>query len=299
MLDFSSHQTTGIPYVGRFAPSPTGPLHFGSLLTALASYLEAHQQQGKWLVRIEDLDPPREMPHASSLILQALETYGLHWHGDIVYQSRRSKLYQQALDQLISQQQAFACACSRKSLSQNQGLHLNSCPTPQTDEFAWRFDCPSGTLLWQDVLQGRQTIPLDEQIGDFIIKRRDHLWAYQLAVVVDDQLQGISHVVRGIDLIDSTSRQLLLQQALGYKIPEYSHLPVACAPNGQKLSKQNLAQALDLNKPEQTLWLALKWLDLEPEQSLQKATISEQIDWAKQHWDMAKLHNVQQKLSPI
>lgn len=294
---FSDSQTANNPYIGRFAPSPTGPLHFGSLLAALASYLDAKHHGGQWLVRIEDLDPPREMPAAKANILQALEVYQLHSDQAIIYQSQRSELYQQALSQLIEQNNAFPCSCSRKQLSENQGIHFGDCQSVTQDkQYAWRFNCQSlnqpDNIYFSDLLQGRFEQSLQMDIGDFVIKRKDQLWAYQLAMVVDDYLQGVTHVVRGIDLIDSTLRQNMLQHALHYPIPNYAHIPVACADNGQKLSKQNLAPALDTNNPEQTLWRALSWLRQNPPEKLQHGNVKEMLTWGIEHWQPLRLKGI-------
>lgn len=286
-------------YIGRFAPSPTGPLHFGSLLAALASYLDAKSERGQWLIRIEDLDPPREMSGAKDLILKALDAYGLHSDQNILYQSNRSEIYQAVLDQLIKNQQVFPCACSRKQLSENQGIHFGRC-NAVTAPFAWRLDShkacgvdTTGVISFHDELQGLFSQSIERDIGDFVVKRKELLWAYQLAMVVDDQQQGITHVVRGIDLIDSTLRQNMLQTTLSYTKPHYAHIPVACAPNGQKLSKQNLAPALDLEKPVENLWRALSWLRQEPPDNLRKASVKEVLTWGIEHWDIKVLSDIQ------
>lgn len=287
-------------YTGRFAPSPTGPLHFGSLLAALASYLDARSHQGRWLVRIEDLDPPREDPSAASQILHILEAYQLHWDGEVRYQSQRQPAYQQALEQLITQQQAFPCACSRKQLAGR--VHLGRCVLPAThqqqQDFAWRFASGSGQSCFDDALQGHYCEQLELDIGDFVIKRRDGPWSYQLAVVVDDADQQISHVVRGIDLIDSTIRQRCLQQALGYRQPHYAHIPVALEANGQKLSKQNLAQPLLPDDSGNTLWLALDWLQQAPPATLKNAGNQAVLNWAIDHWQLTALQGLRQQPAP-
>jgi glutamyl-Q tRNA(Asp) synthetase len=319
MFSNSVNKTANIPYIGRFAPSPTGPLHFGSLLAAVASYLDAKSNQGQWLVRIEDIDPPREISGSKDEILKALSVYGLFSDQKIVFQSQRSDFYQQALEQLIAQKSVFPCTCSRKQLSNRGGIHFGDClsntgpsiqlnaqtniqnpPTEQDHiQFAWRFDsqftAPSysqGNASFHDHLQGLFSQSIEETIGDFVVKRKDQLWAYQLAMVVDDYEQGITHVVRGIDLIDSTLRQNMLQRALGYPIPAYAHIPVACGENGQKLSKQNLAPALDLSHPEETLWRALSWLGQEPPKNLRLASVKEILLWGIQHWQPLKLQTV-------
>ncbi len=305
VLSNSLDTAANISYIGRFAPSPTGPLHFGSLLAALTSYLDARSNNGKWLIRMEDLDPPREMANAQERILEALDTYQLFSDAPIVYQSQRSELYQQALDKLINNDLVFPCTCSRKRLNTVNGIHFGNCYSELHSTalpFAWRFHCqsPSGSVVgkndevsFQDTLQGKFQQSLQQNIGDFVVKRKDQLWAYQLAMVVDDYHQGITHVVRGIDLIDSTLRQNMLQAALGYPIPAYAHIPVACADNGQKLSKQNLAPALDLDNPQDTLWRALSWLRQKPPEKLRTASVKEMLAWASAHWDIKVLSNIQ------
>lgn len=310
MANSSFISTANVPYVGRFAPSPTGPLHFGSLLAALASYLDARSNGGKWLIRMEDLDPPREMAAAKDRILAALNAHQLFSDEAIIYQSQRNDLYQQALDYLIQQNLAFPCTCSRKQLLKVNGVHFGNCHSDTftassssnsnasaSPEFSWRFDCQSFTndddASFVDRLQNTFSQSIQKAIGDFVVKRKDQLWAYQLALVVDDHLQGITHVVRGIDLIDSTLRQNMLQRALGYPIPVYSHIPVACADNGQKLSKQNLAPALNLNNPADNLWNALLWLKQEPPLPLRSSSIADILSWGIKHWQPQRLQGIQ------
>jgi glutamyl-Q tRNA(Asp) synthetase len=302
MLSSSTDTTASNPYIGRFAPSPTGPLHFGSLLAALASYLDAKSQDGQWLIRMEDLDPPREMPEAKERILEALDVYQLYSDEPIVYQSQRSDHYQEALDRLIQQDQTFPCSCSRKQLSNRQGIHFGRCPSMTSEPFAWRFNNSQQTMTsayFEDLLQGRFEQDIEHNIGDFVVKRKDQLWAYQLALVVDDYLQGITHVIRGIDLIDSTLRQNMLQQALGYPQPSYGHIPVACGENGQKLSKQNFAPALDLGNPQQTLWRALSWLGQKPPNKLRQASVKEMLVWATAHWDLTPMVGIKTQAAPL
>lgn len=257
------------PYVGRFAPSPTGPLHAGSLVAALASWLDARAHNGKWLVRIEDIDTPRCIPGADQVILQQLAACGLHPDGPVVYQSQRGHLYQQALDQLIRQGDAYPCACTRAEIAQAnaiQGITKNrhgdmtypgTC-RPENRGLAgrparaWRMRVPrggDGLLKWADRRLGPQSQQLDEAVGDFVIKRADGLWAYQLAVVVDDAEQGVTHIVRGQDLADNTPRQIWLQHQLGFTTPSYLHTPLVMGDNGEKLSKQNGAAALNTTDP--------------------------------------------------
>ena len=308
MFSNSTISTADIPYVGRFAPSPTGPLHFGSLLAAVASYLDARSNNGKWIIRMEDLDPPREMANAKERILEALDVYQLYSDEPIVYQSERYPLYQAALDRLIHNDLVFPCTCSRKQLSAVDGIHFGNCGSDISSpdiEFAWRFNCQSinaelnteSEVSFNDALQGHFKQSLQQDIGDFVVKRKDLLWAYQLAMVVDDFQQGVTHVVRGIDLIDSTLRQNMLQRALNYPIPHYAHIPVACAENGQKLSKQNLAPALDLENPAANLWRALSWLRQEPPKNLQSASVKELLAWGIAHWQPLKLQGIQNQPS--
>ena len=284
-------------YTGRFAPSPTGPLHFGSLLAALASYLDARAHDGRWLVRIEDLDPPREDPTAAASILRTLEAYGLHWDGSVRYQSGRHAAYQQRLEQLISQGLAFPCQCSRKQLAGKP--HHGNCHCHATEDIAWRFLCPAqGEYCFDDRLQGRWCEDLS-RIGDFVLQRRDGPWSYQLAVVCDDIDQGMTHIVRGIDLIDSTARQALLYQALEQPLPQYAHIPVALENNGQKLSKQNLARPLRTDNISATLTAALQWLQQSPPAGLQQAPADELLQWAVSHWDIRRLSGQQALPAPV
>ncbi len=272
-------------YVGRFAPSPTGPLHAGSLVAALASWLDARAHNGRWLVRIEDVDQPRCVPGADTFILQQLATCGLHPDAPPQWQSARSSLYQRALDPLVAQGDAYPCACSRKDIEDAHAAQGHArerhaaLPYPGTCRHgldgrtgrSWRFNVTDfkpkqpiapvdhalsatysvadGVLQWCDRRLGRQQQQVATAVGDFVLRRADGLWAYQLAVVVDDADQGITDVVRGEDLADNTPRQILLQQALGLPTPRYLHTPLVCGENGEKLSKQNGARALDLDNP--------------------------------------------------
>lgn len=233
-------------YIGRFAPSPTGPLHLGSLVAALASYLDARAHGGQWLLRIEDIDPPREQPGASQRIIDTLRRFGFVWDGPIEFQSRRTEHYRQAFERLRATGQVFACACSRKDLG--DGIYKGTCrlgmPAGRAAR-AWRVRTQGQTLRWSDRWLGHFDEDLERYPGDFVVYRADGLWAYQLAVVVDDALQGVTHIVRGDDLLDSTARQILLQQLLGYSRPQYLHIPVVKAADGQKLSKQTGGAAID------------------------------------------------------
>ena len=244
-------------YLGRFAPSPTGPLHFGSLVAALASYLDArYHDGGRWLVRIEDVDEPRTVPGAADSILRCLEAYGMEWDGPVVYQSRRKDLYRAALEALGSH--AFPCGCSRVP-----GIYPGTCrnglPAGKTAR-AWRLRVDDNVISFVDRLRGPQTDVLAETTGDFVLLRADGYFAYQLAVVVDDADQGVTDVVRGEDLLDSTGRQILLQRLLGYPTPRYAHIPVVRDASGEKLSKQTLAPPVDERGDEATLRAALAFL---------------------------------------
>ena len=230
------------PYIGRFAPSPTGPLHAGSLVAALASWLDARAHEGRWLVRMEDVDTPRCIPGADQLILAQLAACGLHPDAPPVYQSQRSALYQTALNSLVEAGHAYPCGCTRADIAQanaNLGLHK-----PRHGDLVYPGTCRPGHGGL-----GPQSQHLAEAVGDFVIRRADGLWAYQLAVVVDDGEQGVTDIVRGADLTDNTPRQLWLQQCLSLPTPRYLHTPLVCGTDGEKLSKQNGAQAVSLDDP--------------------------------------------------
>ena len=286
-------------YIGRFAPSPTGPLHFGSLVSALASFLDAHHSKGKWLVRMEDLDPPREQAGAADAILRCLEDYGLEWDDDVVYQSQRWDLYETYLDRLRQQDLVYPCDCTRQDLQTMGGIYNGRCRNRTVDisqPHALRlklYDLPAGfrqgdDLQFTDLIQGEQTQNLRSQAGDQIVKRKDDLYAYQLAVVVDDIEQAITHIIRGSDLLDVTARQIFLFQLLKAPAPQFGHVTLASQPNGQKLSKQNLAPALDVKDAAENLWRALAFLKQNPPKELWGAT-SELLDWAKLHWRRASV----------
>jgi len=284
-------------YRGRFAPSPTGPLHFGSLIAAVGSYLEAKSNDGEWLVRMEDLDPPREVPGAADLILNTLETYGFEWDGEVLYQSTRSKAYEAAIEQLKQAGKLYPCACSRKEISDSVMQGIEGPVYPGTcrnglngrETRAWRVRTDAATIVFDDAIQGYQTQVLERDVGDFVLKRADGFYAYQLAVVVDDANQGITHVVRGADLLDSTPRQIHLQRLLGLPIPLYAHLPVATNARGEKLSKQTLAAPLSPAAANSTLWQALTFLGQFPPAELERANLSELWQWAQQHWHLASV----------
>lgn len=288
--------------IGRFAPSPTGPLHFGSLLAALASYLEAKTQDGLWLVRMEDLDKPREVAGAANHILNTLEKFGLEWDGEVVYQSQRSALYQEALNQIKAKSLIYQCSCSRKEIadSYNQKpaehgidglIYPGTCRDKSSTfkPYAERIKVKDQNISFNDAIQGKIDQNLANQIGDFVLKRADGLFAYQLAVVVDDYLQGVTHVVRGADLLDSTPRQIYLQQVLGYSTPKYAHIPVASNQAGEKLSKQTLATPIDANNAPNLLINALDFLGQTPPQDLSNYKAQEILAWAMQHWALDKI----------
>ena len=287
-------------YIGRFAPSPTGLLHIGSLLTALASYADARAHGGRWLVRMEDLDPPREMPGAAGHILHTLEAFGFEWDGEVAYQSRRHSLYRAALESLQQRSLAYPCYCSRKQwhAQARQGLdgfvysgrcaRLTKPPPEATDRTpAWRLRVPDETVGFTDGIVGRYRQNLARDIGDFVLLRADGLWAYQLAVVADDAAQGITHIVRGQDLLVSTPRQIWLQRCLGHPSPHYAHLPLLTNAAGQKWSKQTLAPALDLQRKKALLRQVMGYLKLPPAPAVSKP--QELLAWAVRHWQMGRI----------
>jgi len=286
---------TSSGYIGRFAPSPTGPLHFGSLVSALASYLDAHRNGGQWLVRMEDLDPPREQPGAADAILRCLEDYGLEWDSKVLYQSQRWDIYERMLNRLHQLNLLYPCNCTRQNLQSMGGIYNGRCRTRHVDihqAHALRlkfYDLPhdypqSEQLRFVDLIQGEQQQNLRSQVGDQILKRKDGLYAYQLAVVVDDIEQGITHIIRGSDLLDVTVRQIFMFQLLGAQPPAYGHVTLANQPNGQKLSKQNLAPALERKAANTNLWRALAFLGQNPPQEIYGATPKELLEWGKTHW---------------
>jgi len=281
-------------YIGRFAPSPTGPLHFGSLIAATASYLEAKTHQGQWLVRIEDLDPPREQKGATSDIMHTLEAFGFEWDGEIMLQSQRHSAYETALAQLKTQNSTYRCICSRKEIADSaiQGIegavYPGTCRHAQHQGGAWRILTSHDVVSFEDAIQGRQSQNLLHDLGDFVLKRADNIYAYQLAVVVDDAAQGITHIVRGADLLSSTPRQIYLQHSLQLPTPHYAHLPIVLNAQGEKLSKQTLAQALDKKNPAPALWQTLQFLGQSPPQALQHE-LQTLWNWALAHWQLARV----------
>jgi glutamyl-Q tRNA(Asp) synthetase len=238
------------PYRGRFAPSPTGPLHLGSLVAAFGSWLLARHAGGRWLVRVEDLDPPREVDGAAAMQLATLSAFGLESDETIVRQGQRDDLYRAALEQLLASGEAFVCHCSRADLAASGGVHRGCVAGAWRSDPSIRLAVPDGTTLaFDDAIQGRVTQQVDREVGDFVLRRADGFWAYQLAVVVDDAAQAITDVVRGADLLDSTPRQILLQRALGLPTPRYAHLPLVVDAQGRKLSKSLASLPIDAGDP--------------------------------------------------
>lgn len=285
-------------YRGRFAPSPTGPLHFGSLIAALGSFLEARQHGGEWLVRIEDVDVQRARPGAADVILRALERHQLPWDGPVLRQSQRTEAYQAALRQLIDAGLVYPCVCTRRELadcprnddgSPRYPGYCRDHPPHTNRATAIRLYVGDASLTFQDAIQGAHRQQLAREVGDFVIRRADGLFAYQLAVVVDDAAQGITHIVRGGDLLNSTARQIYLQQLLGFSTPQYAHLPIAVDDQGHKLSKHTGAPALDLVRPGPALWEALHFLGQSPPSDLRRAPPPMIMAWALTHWRFASV----------
>lgn len=285
-------------YRGRFAPSPTGPLHMGSLVAAVGSYLDARSVGGEWLVRIEDLDPPREVPGAAADILRTLEGFGFEWDGEIVYQSRRGDLYRAALDALVGAGKAYPCGCTRREIADSSirgvdgpiypGTCRNGLP-PGRAARAIRLRVQDVEVHFTDRVAGFQRQNLAESVGDFVLLRADGYFAYQLAVVIDDAEQGITDVVRGADLLDSTPRQIHVANCLGLAAVRYAHLPVVLNAAGEKLSKQTLAPALDVKYAPALLYEALRFLRQSPPAELAGAGLQEIWKWALGSWRIARL----------
>lgn len=286
-------------YIGRFAPSPTGPLHLGSLIAATGSYLESRRHKGLWLLRMEDLDPPREQPGAADDILRTLEAFGFKWDGEVMYQSRRGTLYDATLKQLAEAGLLYPCTCSRKEITEHNGdnvtdmIYPGTCRNPanynENKTAALRLRTHNNAIKFTDTIQGQYSQKLESEVGDFPLKRRDGYYAYHLAVVIDDAGQGITHVVRGCDLLDSTPRQIYLQTLLNLPTPEYSHLPVAVNNKGQKLSKQTYAKAIRVDQAPPLLWTVLKFLGQQPPDELECETLNTLWEWAIEHWRLEKV----------
>ena len=293
-------------YIGRFAPSPTGPLHFGSLVAAVGSYLQAKSAAGRWLVRIEDIDQPRELPGAADDILHKLEALGFEWDGAVEKQSQRLELYEHALDRLRASQLIYPCSCSRGAIAalapgSDEPRYPGLCrggPCDASQALALRLRVEPGTVAFSDRMQGRIEQDVSAAIGDFVVKRRDGLHAYHLAVVVDDAAQGVTEVVRGADLLDSTPRQVLLYQALQLPIPDYSHLPLAVDIEGRKLSKSQQSLAIDARHASIALWHALDFLRQSPPPSLLGSATHELWDWARSHWNSDAIQGIKSMQAP-
>ncbi len=276
-------------YVGRFAPSPTGPLHFGSIVAAIGSYLDARAHQGRWLLRFDDLDGPRNVPGSSDLILSELERLGLDWDEEPVYQSQHPQRYQEALEDLVNQGLAYPCACSRKVLG--NGIYPGTCRNglaPGHNAHSLRVRVAQTRIEFEDRLQGRYSRHLGQDPGDFVIHRGDGIIAYHLATVVDDGEAGISHIVRGADLLASTPRQIYLQNCLGLSTPNYAHLPIAKHPSGQKLSKQTHARASNTVEATQLWRQSLEHLG-QPTPNPEHLSINELREYGLHHWNLGQI----------
>ena len=317
-------------YIGRFAPTPTGPLHFGSLIAAVASYCDAKSNSGKWLLRMEDLDKPREVADAADNILRSLEVFGFEWDAAILYQSQRNEIYEEYLHNLKRKGLIYACTCSRKEIAdfsvasgvdgaiypktcinkmlENLPSDFNAAATARVvpaeytslswlfmresriNACSWRINVDNAQkITFVDAIQGEISQNLPTQVGDFILKRKDGFFAYQLAVVVDDALQNITHIVRGADLLDSTPRQIYLQNLLDFTLPHYAHVPVASNAAGEKLSKQTLAKPIDTGIASHLIVEALSFLGQMPPLALKNASLAECWHWAIKHWNLASV----------
>jgi len=294
-------------YRGRFAPSPSGFLHFGSLLAATASYLQARKNNGEWWLRIEDIDPPREVEGASEQIIKTLKDYGFNWD-NLSYQSQRLELYQDYTDTLLNADMAYYCGCSRKEISliNKDTNHLpnfysGTCSDGLHGKIARsvRVRILSPEVLIDDAIQGRQILSLSRTYGDFIIKRADGLFSYQLAVAIDDSLQGMTQIVRGFDLHESSFLQSYIQQLLKMYQPDYAHIPIAVNHQGKKLCKQHAAKDIATESPQNVLWHALHCLQQSPPEQLKSQSLAQFWDWSIKNWDLHKIQGIQSVISPI
>jgi glutamyl-Q tRNA(Asp) synthetase len=289
-------------YRGRFAPSPTGPLHIGSLVAAVASYVDARAAGGEWLVRMEDIDPPREVPGAADDILRTLDALGLSWDGTVLYQSTRTDAYAEAVERLRHREAVFACACTRKEIADSAITSIAGVDGSLIYPGTCRAGIPAGRIArtlrvrvadtnigFDDAVQGSLRQHLGREVGDFIVVRADGMFAYQLAVVVDDAHQRIGEVVRGADLLDSTARQIFLQRLLVLETPCYMHVPVATNELGEKLSKQTSAAPVDRARPTPALISVLRFLGQAPPFELARATPRVVLDWAIANWDRSRI----------
>ncbi len=292
-----SSDTDSAIYKGRFAPSPTGPLHFGSLVAALGSYLQARSNQGLWLLRIEDLDPPREQPGAADEILRTLDRFGFEWDGPVVYQSQRHEAYAAALESLRQSGKAYPCACSRREIQLRARIGSAGPVYPGTCRAglrgraarAWRVRSDGPAIRFEDAVQGAVVCDLEQEIGDFVIRRADGYYAYHLALVVDDAQAQITEVVRGQDLLACSAPQIHLQRLLGLPTPRYLHLPIAVNAQGQKLSKQTYAPAIRHEHAAELLVAALDFLGQTPPRELARASLATVWEWALANWRTAAI----------
>jgi len=284
-------------YRGRFAPSPTGPLHFGSLIAAVGSYLQARHQDGQWWLRIEDIDPPREAEGASEAIVSLLATYGFEWD-QLVYQSQRSQTYDEALAQLQHQHLTYPCTCSRRQIAEQLGqpkgplIYPGTCRNksfPAMEQHAIRIRTEQAIIRFEDQIQGTQQFDLDNDSGDFIVRRADGLYSYQLAVALDDVEQEMTEIIRGIDLLDSTPRQMYVQQQLGFRSPRYGHLPVAVNQYGRKLSKQTFADPINKDRPVHTLEKVMNFLGHPVPEEIREGNLQQFWDWAITNWSLSRV----------
>lgn len=285
----------GQGYRGRFAPSPSGPLHLGSLLTALASFLEARSRRGEWLVRIDDVDTRRTRPGAADSILHSLEALGLHWDGGVLHQQHRLDRYREALERLQARGLVYACACSRRGLAETaaRGVYPGTCRNQhykaQPGRHALRVKATATPIRFEDRVQGEIVQNLAHEVGDFVVYRRDGDYAYHLATVVDDADQGITDVLRGQDLLDSTPRQIYLQQQLDLPTPTYAHTPILIDMSGHKLSKRSLAPEAETRQPRRILAALLAWLRHPLPIALQGASVTDILNWAVAGWRLDRL----------
>lgn len=296
-------------YTGRFAPSPTGPLHFGSLVAALASYLDARAHGGRWLLRVEDLDPPREAPGATNAILTSLEKHHLFWDGEVLFQSQRDHAYVNTLRRLDAAGLLYRCYCSRKEVAAAGGLYPGTCRRAEQGSALSALendfrpaslrlktaDLPSayahleGQIHFEDLMLGRRTQTAGDGTGDFIVRRKDGLFAYQLAVVVDDIFQGITHVIRGTDLLHATAAQIFLFRLLKAAEPNYGHIPVVTNELGQKLSKQQGAEGIDDQQASANLFRALRFLGQSVPAALEGGSCTDLLQWGIEHWSRTRV----------
>jgi len=303
--DPEPESTKSARYRGRFAPSPTGPLHLGSLVAAMASYLQASVNDGEWLLRIENIDPPREVPGATQSIIQSLQAHGFAWHGDILYQQDNDPVFRDAVQALLDRQLAYACICTREQVratarvGKSGPIYPGTCANKQLDATgaaptAIRVSTADANAAFEDGLQGHVESDLATQIGDFIVRRKDGLIGYNLAVVVDDHHQQMTEIVRGADLLDFTPAQIHVQRLLGLDTPRYVHIPVLINPDGSKLSKQTGAPPLDDLRAAENLFEGLRLLRQQPPTRLANAPVDEIWAWARKHWRMENLHGVRE-----